>query len=272
MSKTEQAIAWAINIAQGSSHGYDQQWRWGPDYDCSSLIISAWQQAGVPVRDKGATYTGNMKQAFQSCGFIDVTAQINLYTGKGLKRGDVIINLTHHAIMYIGNGQIVAARINENGQVSGGITGDQTGMEIMIQNYYFYKHGWDCILRYSEENILGISLPITKKRESVTQNTRIKILQNALNLDYNANLHVDGIFCSMTSQALGTHYITVGEIQYMVTAAEILLFLHNYDPQGIEYPGIFGEGLLSALRKFQKAQHLTVTDICDHATFLKLIF
>ena len=131
MSKTEQAVAWAINIAQDSSHGYDQQWRWGPDYDCSSLIISAWQQAGVPVRDKGATYTGNMKQAFQSCGFIDVTAQINLYTGKGLKRGDVIINLTHHAIMYIGNGQIVAARINENGQVSGGITGDQTGMEIM---------------------------------------------------------------------------------------------------------------------------------------------
>ncbi len=66
MTKIEKAVTWALAIANDNTHGYDQQYRWGPDYDCSSLIISAWQQAGVPVKTKGAAYTGNMKSAF-SC-------------------------------------------------------------------------------------------------------------------------------------------------------------------------------------------------------------
>ena len=46
MTKTEKAVTWAIEIANDPAHGYDQDNRWGPDYDCSSLVISAWQQAG----------------------------------------------------------------------------------------------------------------------------------------------------------------------------------------------------------------------------------
>ena len=44
MTKIEKAVTWALAIANDNTHGYDQQYRWGPDYDCSSLIISAWQQ------------------------------------------------------------------------------------------------------------------------------------------------------------------------------------------------------------------------------------
>lgn len=109
MTKIEKAVTWALAIANDNTHGYDQQYRWGPDYDCSSLIISAWQQAGVPVKTKGAAYTGNMKSAFLACGFTDVTSRVNLRTGNGMKRGDVIINTLHHTVMYIGNGRIVAA-------------------------------------------------------------------------------------------------------------------------------------------------------------------
>ena len=64
MTKIEKAVTWALAIANDNTHGYDQQYRWGPDYDCSSLIISAWQQAGVPVKTKGAAYTGNMNLRF----------------------------------------------------------------------------------------------------------------------------------------------------------------------------------------------------------------
>jgi hypothetical protein len=37
------AINWAVAIANDDSHGYDQTNRWGPDYDCSSLVIQAYE-------------------------------------------------------------------------------------------------------------------------------------------------------------------------------------------------------------------------------------
>lgn len=153
----EKAVTWAVQIAQDSSHGYDQIHRWGPDYDCSSLLISAWQQAGVPVKDAGATYTGNMFQAFLRCGFEDVTADVNLSTGAGLQRGDVLLNVRHHTAMCIGSGQIVHASINESGRATGGKTGDQTGREICVRSYYKYSKGWDKVLRYvgSREETTG---------------------------------------------------------------------------------------------------------------------
>ena len=136
MTKTEKAVTWAIEIANDPAHGYDQDNRWGPDYDCSSLVISAWQQAGVPVKTKGAYNTKSMKSVFLSCGFKDVTSSVNLDNGSGMKRGDVLLNIARHTVMHIGNGKVVSASINENGGAHGGTPGDQNGNEIKIQNYY----------------------------------------------------------------------------------------------------------------------------------------
>ena len=141
-------------IANDSKHGYSQTNRWGnpktwSDYDCSSLVISAWQAAGVPVKDKGATYTGNMYNVFIKCGFKDVTSKINLSTGSGLIAGDVLLNHTDHTAMMISKTQLAQASIDENGGISGGKVGDQTGYEINIRSYYNYP--WNCVLRYPEE-------------------------------------------------------------------------------------------------------------------------
>lgn len=144
----EKAVTWAVQIAQDPAHGYDQTHRWGPDYDCSALIITAWQQAGVGVKAAGATYTGNMLPAFLNCGFEDITAEVNLNTGAGLQRGDVLLNTQHHTAMSIGSGQIVHASINEKGTATGGRTGDQTGREICVRSYYKYPKGWSKVLRY----------------------------------------------------------------------------------------------------------------------------
>ena len=141
----ESAVTWAINIANDNSHGYDQNNRWGPDYDCSSFLITAYQQAGIKVKDAGATYTGNMYNAFIKCGFQDVTSSVNLSTGDGVKRGDILLNTVHHTAMSIGNGQVVNASQNEHGGATGGTTGDQTGKEIYVRNYYNYP--WNYVLR-----------------------------------------------------------------------------------------------------------------------------
>lgn len=146
MDVIESAAAYAQNIAADDSHGYDQAGRWGPDYDCSSLVISAFRKAGVPL---SCTYTGNMRGDMLRCGFEDVTGSVDLNTGAGLERGDVLLNHVHHTALYIGGGQLVQASINEYGTVTGGQTGDQTGREICTRGYYNYP--WDCVLRYTEE-------------------------------------------------------------------------------------------------------------------------
>lgn len=136
--------AWAADPA----HGYDQTLRWGEhgDYDCSSAVITAWERAGVPVKSRGATYTGNMYPVFLSCGFRDVTAMVSRTTGDGLQRGDVLLNRARHTALYCGGGREVEASINEMGTATGGAPGDQTGREFLVRSYRNYP--WDCVLRY----------------------------------------------------------------------------------------------------------------------------
>lgn len=54
--------------------------------------------------------------------------------------------------MSISNKQIAHASINEKGTVTDGKTGDQTGKEICIRDYYEYPGGWDVHLRYAGQN------------------------------------------------------------------------------------------------------------------------
>lgn len=162
MNVIDKAINWAVSIANDNSHGYDQLHRWGPDYDCSSLLISAWQQAGVPVQANGATYTGNMKNVFVKCGF----EAIKFSRSISLKRGDVLLNEKHHTAMYIGDGKVVMASINEQGKAVGGRTGDQTGREILTCNYYIPSYGWDYVLRYpTQEEVINVSVTLRQIKE-----------------------------------------------------------------------------------------------------------
>lgn len=145
MTKIDKAVSWAIDIANDPARGYDQIDRWSPDYDCSSFLISAYEQAGVPVKTNGATYTGNMVKVFLATGFADVTSSVTLSTGAGLQTGDILW-VKGHTEMYVGNGQLVGAHIAENGTIYAGQKGDQTGEEINVSSYYNYP--WTTVLRY----------------------------------------------------------------------------------------------------------------------------
>lgn len=147
MTIPEKAVEFCLTQANDNSHGYDQSSRWGnPDYDCSSLIISAYKHAGLPLK---STYTGNMRSDFFNNGFA-IPANVNLATGAGLKPGDVLLNEQNHTAMYVGNGQIVHATGNEFGGVTGGRPGDQTGKEICVAPYFNYP--WDYVLRYVKKD------------------------------------------------------------------------------------------------------------------------
>lgn len=177
--RIERATAWMETAASDNSHGYDQDRRWGPDYDCSSAVISAWEAAGVPVRQKGATYTGNMLQVFTENGF-SVVPRINFATGAGLQRGDVLLNTVHHTAMYCGNGKEVEASINEKGTAHGGKPGDQTGKEFLIRSYRNYP--WEYALRYTgiNENQGGVYMFSVKTIKNGSKGNDVNLLQRLL--------------------------------------------------------------------------------------------
>lgn len=141
------AIDWAVNVANSDEAGYSQGNRWGnPDYDCSSFVITAYQNAGIPVKDNGASYTGNMRNAFIKSGFEWILGNPNV---NDLQPGDVLLDEDSHTEMYIGNGQRVGAHISEIGGIYGQ-GGDQTGNEISVTDYG--NRSWDGVLRYVGNN------------------------------------------------------------------------------------------------------------------------
>ena len=170
MNKVERAISWMESIALDDTHGYDQNYRWGEfgDFDCSALVITAWAKAGIKVN---ATYTGNMRIGFLNAGFENVTSRVNLETGEGLRRGDILLNEGHHTAMYCGNHREVEASINEKGDVVGGVPGDQTGYEILIRSYRNYP--WNIVLRYPEA-YYAFEAPVLKKNTEHKHVFRVK--------------------------------------------------------------------------------------------------
>lgn len=143
MTIPEKALQLAVQIANDQTHGYSQQNRWGPDFDCSSLVLYCYKQAGADIG--GATYTGNMSDLLKH-GFKEVTSSVNLNTGSGLQKGDILYyhksgNIGHTA-MYAGNGKIVHARGQSYGSAK---TGDQ-GTEIAVTPYY--RGSWQHVYRY----------------------------------------------------------------------------------------------------------------------------
>lgn len=220
MSIIDTAISWAVSIAEDNSHGYDQIKRNGPDYDCSSLVINAFERAGIPVKSRGATYTGNMKSAFVKCGF----KAIKYARGMSLIKGDILLNEKHHTALYIGNGKIVQASINEKGTTTGGRTGDNNGKEILVCPFYEYSKGWDYVLRLEEDKeVKKVNIELSVLTYGAT-GEEVKTVQRLLNsLGYvgsnGRKLTEDGAFGNNTLYAvnnlqesfLGYHDGIVGE-------------------------------------------------------------
>ena len=143
--KIESALSWATNIANDNSHGYSQANRLGPDYDCSSFISSALTAAGI-INKRDLT-TFSMKNYLSARGFTWIPWSSIGGTGN-LQRGDILLDEDRHTEFYIGNGKLLGAHQSYGHPESG----DQTGKEISVQNYYNNHSGvsWDGILRYND--------------------------------------------------------------------------------------------------------------------------
>ena len=234
MSVIESAVAWAIETANDNSHGYSQASRYGPDYDCSSFVITAYEQAGLKVKEAGASYTGNMRGAFLACGFVDVTTQVGLSSGYGIQAGDVLLNYSAHTCLSIGNGKVANCRTDE-GHPQGG---DQSGNEIRVQSYWNFP--WNCVLRY-------------KGKDSTTPQETQKPAQNSEE-DHRwtpATLNMSNAYkadCVVLQALLNAHHFPCGSAD-----------------------GFFGAKTQAAVNAAQKYYGLEVDGVCGPRTWEKLL-
>ena len=237
MTAIEKAVQWAVNVANDNSHGYSQQNRWGnPDYDCSSFVISAWAEgAGIPVKKAGASYTGNMRVAFLSCGFEDVTNKVNISNGNGIQAGDVLLNYAAHTCLAIGNGRVANCRTDE-GHPQGG---DQSGNEIRLQSYWNYP--WNCVLRYRGGTVVT---PTVGKETATVSNEPSHILNPptlSMSNAYNT-------YCVLLQAILNARHFACGSAD-----------------------GFFGAKTQAAVNRFQQWAGIQVDGVVGQETWAKLL-
>lgn len=239
-SKADAIAAFAEAIAFDDSHGYSQASRWGaPDYDCSSLVITAVEHAGIPVKSRGASYTGNMVLAFVQAGF----TKLSYFNGMELHRGDVLLNVRSHTAVYIGNNKLVEATGDEKGGISGGQPGDQTGHEIHVRLLYNYP--WDYVLRWPDDDPAPDSQPEPVKDPDCSYTARNNITINGPQIRY-------------------------GDYGPAVAAAQGALNYHGFGPISVD--GFFGTQTAAAVRNMQTVHQLTVDGIIGPATWRALLY
>ncbi len=156
MGYIDSAVKWAVDIANNDSYRY--VWGgWGASdggYDCGHFVITAYTQAGIDVKGAGATYTGDMPGAFMKCGFQNVTNSVNLSTGSGMLKGDVLINSSKHAALV---------------QKDGGTTVEAWCSKYGIVSDKAYRNdNWDYVLRYPEERTGGAATLQPQRQEVIT--------------------------------------------------------------------------------------------------------
>lgn len=84
-----------LRLVNDDSHGYSQSNRWGPDYDCSSSIITALKWAGFDTGNASTTF--NMSSELTKHGWERLPY-------KNPKKGDILLNDDKHVEMSLGNG------------------------------------------------------------------------------------------------------------------------------------------------------------------------
>ncbi|MGG5373536.1 NlpC/P60 family protein [Enterococcus sp. AZ196] len=138
-------IYWCVTVSLGYDQSNRQDFRNGGETDCSALVLHALREAGFDTGQ--ATYTGNMRSNLTARGWKVVTNN-----GKP-QAGDILLNDVNHVAVYIGNGKLAQASIDERGRISGGQGGDQTGRETNVSPYYNYP--WNCYLRWMGSGSTG---------------------------------------------------------------------------------------------------------------------
>ena len=275
-------------------------------FDCSSLVLTSYYYAFIKngltkqaeYLKANCSYTGNMMKML-NCGFEVVATNQTAYSK--MQKGDIELNITYHTAMAIDKNNIVHARSSEGTSD----TKDNSGNEIRVQGWYLYSHGWDKRLRFTGKGLnlsstssnatssssptsssnkelikqaqrelnsfLGINLVVDSIAGQATKTAYRKAMQRALNKDYNCGLVEDGVIGDKTNAVIKKTSVKKGAKGYLISVLEIGMLLNGYDPKGVEYPGIYSNGLFASICSYQLSKGLDGKGIVAKKTLAKLV-
>ena len=180
-----------------------------------------------------SVYSGNIGSALLATGlFKELKASKYLGKSEYIECGDIIVAPGKHVIVAYTDG----SKTTQN-TITTTIQGATSGNKLV-------KRGQQEAIKFT-----GVKIATDGLVGGETNMMKARVLQHAINLDYKSGLVEDGKFGSASKKALGSHYVKTGETQFMVTAAEILMYLNGFDPNGVEYPGAYGNGLVTASKR-----------------------
>lgn len=253
----EDAVKFAVNMANNNRHGYSQIYRslyniTSPtSFDCSSLVLTAYYYAFIKNGMKeqadyirrNCSYTGNMINLL-NVGF-EVVARGQTAHSQ-MVRGDIELNTVYHTAMAIDRNNIVHARSSEGTRD----TYDNSGNEIRIQPWYLYSHGWTHRLRFTGK---GITMPVINGNGVETPNTS-----------------VGGVYM------FGCNEVKKGSVGNHVLLMQEILKARGFkgkDGKELVLDKQAGDNSIYALTEYQKSRKgvLKVDGICGSATWKDLI-
>lgn len=182
--------------------------------------------------------TRSLKNACKTVGATILTESKYLTSDAYLLRGDLILKEGSHVTTNLTNGSKVSSNSNQVSNVS---HTNNSPKNNSLNGNEIIKQG-----QIHANNFAQCGLVADGIRGTNTKKAAVKVVQRALNADYNAGITEDGVWGNATDKAFGNHYVKVSETQYLVTALEIICMLKGKNPNGVECPGNFGNGLASA--------------------------
>lgn len=109
----------------------------------------------------------------------------------------------------------------------------------------------------------NLSISVDNKYGVETKKALVKALQIELNIQFENKLDVDGVFGLKTKAVcINVKIGAEGNITWLIQA---MLYCKNYNPNGLD--GIFGTGMKSCVKQFQKDNSLSADGIVGKNTF-----
>lgn len=183
-----------------------------------------------------------------ACGFVDVTMQVGLSSGYGIQAGDVLLNYSAHTCLAIGGGRVANCRTDEGHPQSG----DQSGNEIRLQNYWNFP--WNCVLRYKGKEQSSTDQVKPSELKPASGNVSSE-KGNSVNLEDHSwkpsTLTMSNAYsadCVVLQALLNAHHFACGSAD-----------------------GFFGAHTQAAVNAAQRYYKLTVDGICGPETWAKLL-